>query len=140
MKTKRILKEGYQGVGCDTPDGRKKPRTCTIGRKCWPSVNGGCTIPDLGGQEKKRVEEHLNTCEALALEEEIGGDVEAVSFDDTFKEIEDVVEEGLSEDQMIPVNSVDIYEVIEVFDRAVGSDLTTRVDTRYKIVDRKVLS
>ena len=39
--------------------------------------------------------------------------MEVVSFDDNLGEIERVVEGGLSEDWVIPVNSVEMYEVLE---------------------------
>ena len=45
-------------------------------------------------------------------DEGIGEAVEAVSFDDTLGEIGKVVEGGLSEDRVIPVSSIDMYEVI----------------------------
>ena len=43
--------------------------------------------------------------------------MEAVSFDDTLGEIERVVEGGLNEDRVIPVNSVGMYDVIADFER-----------------------
>ena len=43
--------------------------------------------------------------------------MEAVSFNDTLREIGRVVEGGLSEDRVIPVNSIDMYEVISDFEK-----------------------
>ena len=74
----------------------------------------------------------------MGHDEEIGNAVEAVSFDETLGEIERVVEGGLSEDRVIPVNSVEMYEVIANFEWKIGVDRTARVDTKYNIVDRKV--
>ena len=62
----------------------------------------------------------------------------AVSFDDTLGEIERVVEGGLSEDWVIPVNSVDMYEVIADIEKDNRAHRTAQVDTKYKTVDRKV--
>ena len=75
---------------------------------------------------------------ALSHDEEIGQVVEAVSFDDTLGEIGEVVEGSLSEDQVIPVSSMDMYEVIADFERRTQVHQIARVDTKYKIVDRKV--
>ena len=74
----------------------------------------------------------------MGHDERIGEVVEAVSFDDTLGEIERVVEGGLSEDRVIPVNSVEMYGVIADFERENRAHLTARVDTKYKTVDRKV--
>ena len=48
----------------------------------------------------------------MGPEDTINGTVEVVSFNDTLEEIERLVREDLSEDQTIPVNSIDMYEVI----------------------------
>ena len=63
--------------------------------------------------------------------------MEAVSFDDTLGEIGKVVEGGLSEDRVIPVNSIDMYEVIADFERGTRAHRIAQVDTKYKTVDRK---
>ena len=73
----------------------------------------------------------MRACGALSHNEEIREAVEAVSFDDTLGEIGNVGKGGLSEDRVIPVSSIDMYEVISDFEIA-------RVDTKYKTVDRKV--
>ena len=52
----------------------------------------------------------------LEPEDTISGVVEAVSFDNTLGEIERVVEEGLGEDRVRLVNSVEMYEVIANFE------------------------
>ena len=64
--------------------------------------------------------------------------MEAVSFDDTLGEIGKVVEGGLSEDQVIPVNSIDMYEVIADFERGTRVHSIARVDAKYKTLDWKV--
>ena len=102
------------------------------------SDNGGCSIVSISGRERRRAEEHLRACGALSHDEEIGEAVEAVSFDDTLGEIGEVVKGGLSEDQVIPVNSIDMYEVIADFERGTRAHRIARVDTKYKTVDRKV--
>ena len=84
------------------------------------SDNGGCTIVSISGRERKRAEARLRACGALSHDEGIGEAVEAVSFDDTLGEIGKVVEGGLSEDRVIPVNSIDMYEVIADFERGTG--------------------
>ena len=75
------------------------PDTCKINRKVLFSKNGGCTIVSIGGRERRRAEECLWTCGALSDDEGIREAVEeAISFDDTLGEIEEVVKGGLSED------------------------------------------
>ena len=64
--------------------------------------------------------------------------MEVVSFDDTLGEIGDIVKRGLSEDRVIPVSSIDMYEAISNFEKGIRAHLIARVDTRYKTVDRKV--
>ena len=64
--------------------------------------------------------------------------MEAVSFDDTLGKIGEVVEDGLSEDRVISVSSIDMYEVIADFERGTRAHQIARVDTKYKTVDRKV--
>ena len=65
----------------------------------------------------------------------IGGIVEAISFNDTLGEIGRVIEEGLSEDQVVLVSSIELYEVIADFRRMVKLGQTSRVDTKYKTMD-----
>ena len=84
------------------------------------SENGGCTIVTISGQERRRAEERLRACRASSHNEEIREAVEAVSFDDTLGEIGNVVEGGLSEDRVIPVSSVNMYEVISDFEKGLG--------------------
>ena len=74
----------------------------------------------------------------MSRDEGIGEAVEVVSFDDTLGEIGKVVEGGLNEDRVIPVNSIDMYEVIADFERGTRAHRIARVDTKYKTVDRKV--
>ena len=77
----------------------------------------------------------LKACGALSHNERIGEAVEAVLLDDTLGEVGRVVEGGLSEDRVIPVNSVDMYEVIADFERETRAHQIARVDTKYKTVD-----
>ena len=93
---------------------------------------------NVNGRERKRAETRLRACGVLGPDEEVKGAVEAVSFDDTLGEIREVVEEGLSEDRVIPVNTIDMYEVIADFEAEVRAQQAARVNTRYKMVDRKV--
>ena len=76
------------------------------------SDNGGCTTTGNSGQERKRAEIRLKVCEALSHAKSIGETVESVSFADTLGEIGRVAKGVLSEDRVIPVNSVDMYEII----------------------------
>ena len=101
------------------------------------SNNGGCTIVSISGQERRWAEERLRACGALSHDEEIGGAVEAVLFDDTLGEIGLVVEGGLSGDRVIPVSSMDMYEVIADFERGTGAHRIARVDTKHKNVHWK---
>ena len=79
------------------------------------SNNGGCTIVSISGRERRRAGERLRVCGALSHDEGIGEAVEVASFDDTLGEIGEVVKGGLSEDRVIPVNTIDMYEVISYF-------------------------
>ena len=83
-------------------------------------------------------EERFIECGVLNPDKEVSSAVEAVSFDDTLGEMGQVIEEGLSEDRVIPVNSVEMYEVIADFGQRFKLGQMARVDTRYKTVDRKV--
>ena len=93
------------------------------------SDNGGCTIVGIKGRERKRAEIRLRACGVLGPEEGVREVVEAVSFDDTLGEIGKVVEGDLSEDRVIPVNSIDMYEVIADFERRIRAQQIARVDT-----------
>ena len=53
--------------------------------------------------------------------DEIGSATEAVSFHDTLGEIRRVAKKGLSEDWVIPVGTVEMYEVIADFEEKIGS-------------------
>ena len=74
------------------------------------------------------------------LEDSFSSAVEAVLFDNTLGEIGRGANEGLNGDRIIPVSTVEMYEVIADFGEMIGSGETTRVDTKYKTVDRKVRS
>ena len=50
--------------------------------------------------------------------------VEVVSFDDTLGEIEKIIEEDVSEDRVVSVNSVEMYDVIAEFGKMIGLDQT----------------
>ena len=68
----------------------------------------------------------------------ISGSVEAISFNDTLGKIKMAIEGGLSENQTISANSVEIYEVIKDFGQMVRAGQTAHISTKYKTVDRKV--
>ena len=68
----------------------------------------------------------LKCVRSLEPRRRIGEAVEAVSFDDTLGEIGKVVKGGLSEDQVIPVNSIDMYEVIADFERGTRAHRKSR--------------
>ena len=74
----------------------------------------------------------------MSHNEEIREAMEVVSFDDSLGEIGNVVEGGLSEDRVIPVSSIDMYEVMADFERRKHGHQIARVDTKYKTVDQKV--
>ena len=76
--------------------------------------------------------------ETVDPDDSISSVVDVVSFDETLGEIERVAGEGLSEDRTIPVNSVEVYEVIAEFGRMIRLNRMVRVDTKYKTMDRKV--
>ena len=105
-------------------DALKKPHTCTI--------------TDISGWEMKRAEERLRAFGVLGPDDEIGGAVKAVSFDETLGDLRTVLEEGLNEDRTSSFSSERMYEVITDFKERVESDRTARVETRYKTVDPKV--
>ena len=102
------------------------------------SINGGCTIANIHGRERKRAKIRLRASGALSHDEGIGEAVEAVSFDDTLREIRRIVEGGLNKDQAILINSIDMYEVIADIERKTRAHRIARVETKYKTVDRKV--
>ena len=52
----------------------------------------------------------------MELDETISSIVEAVLFDNTLGEMERVTSMDLTEDEVIPVNSIEMYEVIPEFE------------------------
>ena len=88
---------------------------------------------NINGRERKRAETRLRACGVLGPDEEVKGAVEAVSFDDTLGEIREVVEEGLSEDRVIPVNTIDMYEVIADFEAEIRAQQIARVNDETEI-------
>ena len=56
----------------------------------------------------------------MGPDDSISDVVEAVSFDETLGEIERVFNEDLSEDLTIPINSIEMYEVIAEFERKIS--------------------
>ena len=80
-------------------------RTCTIGRKFRFSDNGGFTIANVVGREKKQTEERQRACGVVAPGEEINGAVDAVSFNDTLGKLRKVFRESLSENRTILMSS-----------------------------------
>ena len=80
----------------------------------------------------------MKACSALGSDNKISGAVTAVSFNDTLGDIEKIVEGDLSDDRVIPVNSIEMREVIADFGAMIASDRTTQVHTKYKTTDRKL--
>ena len=64
--------------------------------------------------------------------------MDAVSFDDTLGEVERVVASGLHENEVIPVNSVDMYIIIEDLRQLIEEERTVKIQMNYKTVDKKV--
>jgi hypothetical protein len=76
----------------------------------------------------------------IAEDEFIMHFMEADSFNDTIKEVEAVVDLGCPHDQqMIAVNSVDMYTVIDDYRRGISTESAT-VNTKYKTVYKKIKS
>ena len=61
----------------------------------------------------------------MDLNDSISGVVEVGSFNDTLGELERVISTNLSEVQVIPVNFVDMYEVINEFIQIARRNRTT---------------
>jgi hypothetical protein len=73
----------------------------------------------------------------IAEDEFVTHVMEGDSFNDTIKEVEDVVNLGCLHDQrMIAVNSVNMYVVIDDYRRNIPME-SASVNTKYKIVDKK---
>ena len=81
--------------------GRNSPRQTKTLNPCktikcnrkqfWFSENGACKITSLSDRDKsraKRYERYLKQCNLLGEDDTISGAMEAVSFDDTLREIE----------------------------------------------------
>jgi hypothetical protein len=74
----------------------------------------------------------------IAEDEFVTHVIEADSFNDTIKKVEDVVDLGCLHDrQMIAVNSIDMYVVIDDYHRDIPMEIAA-VNTKYKIVDKKI--
>ena len=56
--------------------------------------------------------------------------MEAVSFDNTLREIRRVIDVDLPEDWIIPVDSIKMYEVIVDFGRMIRPDRTDQVNNK----------
>ena len=67
---------------------------------------------------------------SLGPDDEISGIVEAVSFDNTLREIRRVIDVDLPEDWIIPVDSIKMYEVIVDFGRMIRPDRTDQVNNK----------
>ena len=64
--------------------------------------------------------------------------MEAVSFDDTLREMERIVTSSLNESKIIPVNSIDMYTTTEELGRLIEEERIVKVHTKDKTVDEKV--
>ena len=80
-------------------------------------------------------------CSILEPNELISGVLEEVSFADTIAELEKIVGiENYTKSEDVRLHSVEMYELIAEFERALDGASTARVDTKYKIVAKKVKS
>jgi hypothetical protein len=77
--------------------------------------------------------------ERIIVEDEFVTNVmEADSFNDSIKEVEDVVDLGCLHDlRMIAVNSIDMYAVIDDYRCDIPMESAT-VNTKYKTIDKKI--
>ena len=63
----------------------------------------------------EEVERYLKQCNIIDEEDTISSTMEAVSLDDTLREMESVIISGLNENKVILVNLVHMYPTIEEF-------------------------
>ena len=83
------------------------------------------------------LEKQLREIGIMSEEEAINGYMEVISFDDTLGKMEEVIKLKLQVNKMIPINSVALYTAIDEYEQGVATD-EVKVDTKYKIVDKKV--
>ena len=125
--------QAIKAWGHNSPRQPKPLQTCNIirdsSKKFWAFENEACNFTTLSCMDQprvKRYEKYLKQCNL-----NLCGVVEAVLFDDILGEMERVVASGLNENEVILVNSVDMYIIIE-------EERTLKIRMNYKTVDKNV--
>ena len=89
-------------------------------------------------KEYRKVEDKLRSASRIKEDEEFVGIVEEMFYGSTLQRLEELVEDTSQGDRVIPLESVEMYEIIE----RMGLDALLKekamVSTKYKTVEKKV--
>ena len=103
--------------------------------------SGTCKLTLLNKKYKRPIqdfEKALKKENIIEEEEFVTHIMEEASFNNTINEIEEVVDFNHLHDQhMIPVNSINMYAIINEYHRSILME-EADINTKYKMVDRKI--
>ena len=86
----------------------------------------------------RKVQEKLHSASVIEKEEEIMGVVEEVCFGGTLQKLKDILDTDEKSTGVVPVQSVEIYEVIVEMGLDALHKNNAVVNTKYKTLDQKV--
>ena len=121
------------------PLGNKGVRECLEGG-LYVAPNGVCKISTFDKEEKSRIqsfEEALKEEQIIEDDESIKWVMEEASFNDTIGEMENVVDLSARNQQIIQINSIEMYIAIDEYERSVMAEMV-EVNTKYKTVHKKI--
>ena len=121
------------------PLGNKGVRECLEGG-LYVAPNGVCKIRTFDKEEKSRIqsfEEALKEEQIIEDDESIKWVMEEASFNDTIGEMENVVDLSARNQQIIQINSIEMYIAIDEYRRTVMAE-KVEVNMKYKTVDKKI--
>jgi hypothetical protein len=139
------LKQFIEAWGANSPNTSKTPQSREVrgrGKVVLGFTSGGaCRLAKPSRKERSRIKRFktiLKEERIISEDEFIMHVMEADSFNDTIKKVEVVVDLGCPHDQqMIAVNSVDMYTIIDDYRQGILTESAT-VSTKYKMVDKKI--
>jgi hypothetical protein len=89
-------------------------------------------------KEYRNMENKLRSASIIGEDEEIMGIVEEVFYRNTLQQLEELVKNTSHEDRVIPVESVEMYEIIAKMGPNTLRREEAMVSTKYKTVEKKV--
>jgi hypothetical protein len=129
--------------GIDSPGNPENPRRKNLlgTRRVQLGSSGASACMAVTGVKKKRLQkkqEELRAARIIGEYEEVTGVIEEVSYGDTLQQLEEMESKDEAENQVIPVESIEMYKIIAEFDPGVLQGKEVVVCMKYKTVDRKV--